>query len=177
MSGNYLKLMEVFQTWDTEEYDGAFMPRANFVIVQVPDTLLTKKGGTFTSLQIDSIVRNHMAAGKVPLIHYTSPKPSIISDTQVSSGVVITWPPYKDGTIYDIYVSKTDPIGNPETVWTQVEAGIVQAVGTQVVNELVLTSGIESGITNYVWIKATSGNESTMEQSDDVIRYTEIALS
>jgi len=170
-------IWELLQLWDVEDHDGPYMPRAAACILRVPQVLDVQHSGEFTQSMVKGICERHVAAGVYPCIHYTNPKPSVISavSTIPASGVVnITWPDQKPGSTFDVLTATADPFNNPDVVWIEQISNQPQAVSSGLNSGLV---AIVSGVDNFIWVRANHiDGDSTSSAALGPIRYTKCTL-
>ena len=84
-------------------------PSAGSCYIQIPQTLLTDKGGDYTIDQIRSVINRHMRAGGWAIIRPYGLDPNITSAQGQVSAIQIMWPSYTDGAggiSYNAYFSQ-----------------------------------------------------------------------
>jgi hypothetical protein len=65
------QLLEADSCWDISGWDGAPAMLNGTAVVDIPENILSRRGGKFTEAEVDEIVRKRMPAGVLPIIRYT----------------------------------------------------------------------------------------------------------
>jgi len=86
-------------------------PGAGAFMAELPQTLLTEHGGTFTQDQLNDIVGRHMKMGGYPIVKTYGIDPTITEETVGSGYVTVNWPSYGSAVTYNVYISTSLNVG------------------------------------------------------------------
>jgi hypothetical protein len=135
-------------------------PGAMTFLVEVPRSILSDYGGTFTLDQIRTITERHMALGSYPCIRPYGPvDPVLTLGTGWLNGITIGWPTYS-GYTYNVYRSTLR-----DGTYTTHATGVADSLLSS--GNAYNLAGLNGGQDYYVYIAADDG---TYEYKSPVYR-------
>lgn len=130
--------------YDNARWDGTPYPSTGGTYVEIPDSVLSGAGGTFSQRQVRKLVEKHIAYGVYPVVRTYGIDPEIISVTPGDGSVTITWSHAEADVYYNIYLGT-----NRLEEFTLVNSS--PQVENAVENSYTI-NGLINGITYYVYV-------------------------
>ena len=135
---------EVIWYWDVGKWDGEFYPGNASYYVEVPVTVLSGAGGTFTQKQVRNVIEKHTALGVYPIVKTYGVDPYITTTKPYSDSIYIEWYSFGSDKYYNIYYSQK--VNGP---WTKANASLLSDDNTG--NTYTIT-GLSSGVYYHIMI-------------------------
>lgn len=135
---------EVIWYWDIGKWDGEFYPGNASYYVEVPVTVLSGAGGTFTQKQVRNVIEKHTALGVYPIVKTYGVDPYITTTKPYSDSIYIEWYSFGSDKYYNVYYSQK--VNGP---WTKANASLLSDDNTG--NTCTIT-GLSSGVYYHIMI-------------------------
>jgi hypothetical protein len=80
-------------------------PSCNAFMVEIPQTILSDHGGSFSYQQVKDVVEKHMDIGGYPIVKMYGIDPVVTTCTTTSGTIQVCWPTYGTSVQYNVYYS------------------------------------------------------------------------
>jgi hypothetical protein len=135
---------EVIWYWDIGKWDGEFYPGNASFYIEVPVSVLSDAGGTFTQKQVRDVVEKHTAFGVYPLIKAYGVDPYIKDVEPSTNSIYLEWYSYGSDKLYNIYYSQ-----KKDGPWTKATSSPISDIST---GNSYTIGGLSSGVYYYIII-------------------------
>lgn len=135
---------EVIWYWDIGKWDGESYPGNASYYIEVPVSVFSGAGGTFTQKQGRDIIERHTALGVYPVIKAYGVDPYITDAEPSTDSIYIEWYSYGSDKLYNVYYSV-----KPNGPWTKSNSSLISDIYT---GNFYTINGLTSGVYYYIMI-------------------------
>jgi hypothetical protein len=135
---------ETIWYWDIGRWDGEAYPGNASYFVEVPVSVFSGAGGTFTQQQVKDIVNKHTAFGVYSIVKAYGVDPFATDIEPRVNSILVSWPSYNADVYFNIYYSKKS-----DGPWTKANSSLINNDSSGNSYEI---TGLQTEVEYYVMI-------------------------